>query len=118
MSISKRNAELAIRLPDPPAMAAFRQSLGEPRLSHRNNSMIGTLLPDAACSEMFSDAPESAMFSIEAAIVANADAARRLEFGTVRYCARQALREIGMPAVPILPDSTELRAGRPAWSAA
>jgi 4'-phosphopantetheinyl transferase EntD len=66
--------------------------------------MIETLVPASACAEMFSDAPESTMFSIEAAAVAIAVAERRREFGTVRYCARKALRQIGIPAVPILPD--------------
>jgi 4'-phosphopantetheinyl transferase EntD len=53
---------------------------------------------------MFSDAPESTMFPIEAAAVAKAVTERRREFATVRYLARTALREIGVPAVPILPD--------------
>jgi 4'-phosphopantetheinyl transferase EntD len=66
--------------------------------------MIETLVPASACAEMFSDAPESTMFSIEAAAVAGAVAERRREFGTVRHCAREALRQIGVPAVPILPD--------------
>jgi len=66
--------------------------------------MIETLVPASASAEMFSDAPESTMFSIEAAAVANAVVERRREFGTVRYCARKALLKIGMPAVPILPD--------------
>ena len=51
------------------------------------------------------------MFSIEAAAVAGAVAERRREFGTVRYCAREALRQIGVPAVPILPDVD----GAPRW---
>ncbi len=75
--------------------------------------MIETLLPAAACSEMFSDAPESTMFAIEAAMVASAVAERRREFGTVRHCARRALREIGVPPVPILPDAD----GAPRWPA-
>ena len=73
--------------------------------------MIETLLPAAACFEMFSDVPESQMFPSEVAIVANAAAKRRREFSTVRYCARQALRKIGVPAVPILPDTD----GAPRW---
>lgn len=44
------------------------------------------------------------MFSDEAAAVAGAGAERRREFGTVRWCARTALRQLGVPAVPILPD--------------
>jgi 4'-phosphopantetheinyl transferase EntD len=66
--------------------------------------MIERLVPASACAEMFSDAPESTMFSIEASAVADAVAERRREFGTVRYCAREALRQIGVPPVPILPD--------------
>jgi 4'-phosphopantetheinyl transferase EntD len=66
--------------------------------------MIEAVVPGAACAEMFCDAPEETMFSTEAAAVANAAAERRREFGTVRYCAREALREIGIPGVPILPD--------------
>ena len=50
-------------------------------------AMIETLAPAAACAEMFSDAPESTMFPIESAAVANAVAERRREFGTVRFCA-------------------------------
>lgn len=53
------------------------------------------------------------MFSIEAAAVAGAVTKRRREFGTVRYCAREALRQIGVPAVPILPDGD----GAPRWPA-
>jgi 4'-phosphopantetheinyl transferase EntD len=75
--------------------------------------MIEKLVPSAACAEMFSDAPESAMFSIEAAAVAGAVAERRREFGTVRYCARKALLTIGVPAVPILPDADRA----PRWPA-
>jgi 4'-phosphopantetheinyl transferase EntD len=74
---------------------------------------IETLVPRAACAEMFSDAPESAMFAVEAAAVAGAVAERRREFGTVRHCARTALARLGLPAVPILPD--EDRA--PRWPA-
>jgi 4'-phosphopantetheinyl transferase EntD len=75
--------------------------------------MIETLVPASACAEIFSDVPESTMFSIEAAAVANAVAERRREFGTVRYCARKALLKIGVPAVPVLPDVD----GAPRWPA-
>jgi 4'-phosphopantetheinyl transferase EntD len=75
--------------------------------------MIETLVPALACAEMFSDAPESIMFSSEAAAVADAVAERRREFGTVRYCARNALSQIGVPAVSILPDAD----GAPRWPA-
>jgi 4'-phosphopantetheinyl transferase EntD len=77
------------------------------------SSCIETVVPGPACAEMFSDAPESAMFPAEAAAVAGAVAERRREFGTVRYCARRALRRLGLPAVPILPD----RDRAPRWPA-
>jgi 4'-phosphopantetheinyl transferase EntD len=67
-------------------------------------SLIATMVPASASAEMFSDAPESTMFSAEAAAVASAVVERRREFGTVRYCARRALRQLGVPPVPILPD--------------
>jgi 4'-phosphopantetheinyl transferase EntD len=69
----------------------------------RRVSMIATLVPASASAETFSDVPESTMFSDEAAAVASAGAERRREFGTVRWCARKALRQLGVPAVPILP---------------
>jgi 4'-phosphopantetheinyl transferase EntD len=68
-------------------------------------SMISTLVPASASAEMFSDAPESTMFFSEAAAVAGAVVERRREFGTVRYCARRALRQLGVPPVPILPGA-------------
>src|ERR671914_2890255 len=70
----------------------------------RQVSLIATLVPGSASAETFSDVPESTMFSEEAAAVAGAGAERRREFGTVRWCARKALRHLGVPAVPILPD--------------
>lgn len=73
--------------------------------------MIETLVPASAGAEMFSDAPESTMFSIEAAAVEDAVAERRREFGTVRYCARKALLKFGVPAVPVLRDVD----GAPRW---
>jgi 4'-phosphopantetheinyl transferase EntD len=66
--------------------------------------MIETLVPASASAEMFADAPESAMYPVEAAAVAGAVVERRREFATVRYCARTALRRLGVPAAPILPD--------------
>jgi 4'-phosphopantetheinyl transferase EntD len=76
-------------------------------------SMIETLVPASASAEMFSDAPESTMFSAEAAAIVGAVAERRREFGTVRYCARKALRQLGVPPVPILPGANRA----PRWPA-
>jgi 4'-phosphopantetheinyl transferase EntD len=75
--------------------------------------MIASLVPEAACAELFSDAPEAVLFPSEAAVVARAATERRREFGTVRHCAREALRAIGMPSGPILPDAD----GAPRWPA-
>jgi 4'-phosphopantetheinyl transferase EntD len=74
-------------------------------------SVIEVQAPAAVAAERFSDAPESSMFPIEAAAVADASPERRREFGTVRLLARQALLEIGMPAGPVLPDTD----GAPRW---
>ena len=75
-----------------------------PRGNSCRVSLFATLVPASASAEMFSDVPESTMFSDEAAAVAGAGAERRREFGTVRWCARTALRQLGVPAVPILPN--------------
>jgi 4'-phosphopantetheinyl transferase EntD len=75
--------------------------------------MIETVALEAACAETFSDAPTSTMLPAEAAAVAHAVPERRREFATVRRCAREALSRIGVPAVPILPDS----ARAPRWPA-
>ena len=68
-------------------------------------------LPLSAYVETFSDVPTSTMFAVENAAVANVVTERKREFATVRYCARQALRQIGVSAVPILPDAD----GVPQW---
>jgi 4'-phosphopantetheinyl transferase EntD len=76
-------------------------------------AMIETLVPTSACAHVFDDVPEWTMFPAEAAVVAQAVPERRLEFATVRYCARQALRRIGIPPAAILPDAD----GAPRWPA-
>ncbi|HZM16281.1 MAG TPA: 4'-phosphopantetheinyl transferase superfamily protein [Candidatus Krumholzibacteria bacterium] len=76
------------------------------------DGLVGWMrLPVSACVEMFSDVPLSTMFPVEIAAVANAVTQRRREFATVRYCAREALRKIGVTAVPILSDAD----GVPRW---
>jgi 4'-phosphopantetheinyl transferase EntD len=77
------------------------------------SGLIGTLIPASACAESFSDVAEATMFPVEAAAVAGAVGERRREFATVRSCARDALRRIGVPAAPVLPD----RDGVPQWPA-
>jgi 4'-phosphopantetheinyl transferase EntD len=46
-----------------------------------------------------------------AAVVAGAVPERRREFTSVRVCARKALRRLGCPPVPLVPDA----AGAPVW---
>ena len=53
------------------------------------------------------------MFASEAAHVAGAPPRRRREFATVRSCARDALRRIGVAGAPILPDADRV----PRWPA-
>ncbi len=54
---------------------------------------------------------EGQLYPQEAALVAHAVASRRLEFTTVRHCARLALRGLGAPAVALVPGES----GRPGW---
>jgi 4'-phosphopantetheinyl transferase EntD len=75
--------------------------------------MFTTLVPMSAWVDAFDDVPESSMFPAEAAVVAHALPERRLEFATVRHCARRAMRRIGVAPVQILPDAE----GAPRWPA-
>jgi 4'-phosphopantetheinyl transferase EntD len=76
-------------------------------------AMLEGLVPTPGCAETFRDVPESTMFSVESAAIGEAAPGRRREYATVRHCARRALRRIGAPAVPILPDAD----GAPRWPA-
>lgn len=62
---------------------------------------------------MFGDVAEELMFPAEAQAVGRAVQKRRREFGTVRYCARQALAELGVPAAPLLSGDNR----EPLWPA-
>jgi 4'-phosphopantetheinyl transferase EntD len=87
--------------------------------------LLGGLLPDrvrwaeAAVPDVAADSAGSARIeTIEAALfpeerehIAQAVAKRRAEFAAVRRCARQALRELGFPPVPILPGEQR----EPTW---
>ncbi|MGW0810812.1 4'-phosphopantetheinyl transferase family protein [Nonomuraea sp. NPDC002799] len=74
--------------------------------------MIERILPGAVVAvEAFGDLPDAMLFPEEEAVVARAVAKRRMEFATVRRCARAALAELGLPAVPILPGER----GAPVW---
>ncbi len=76
--------------------------------------MIDELLPPGAvAAEALSDPPEATLFPEEEALLRQAVQKRRLEFTTVRHCARTALGRLGVPAVPILPGER----GAPQWPA-
>jgi 4'-phosphopantetheinyl transferase EntD len=77
---------------------------------------VATLLSDVlphkvAAAEMYTDPPELAPLPEEAPLIAKSVAKRRNEFITVRYCARLALEELGVPPVPILKGEK----GEPCW---
>jgi 4'-phosphopantetheinyl transferase EntD len=74
--------------------------------------MIEKILPPwVASAEAFDDPPGVMLFPEEEAVIARAVSKRRREFTTARHCARQALAQLGLPPVPILPG--ERRA--PEW---
>jgi 4'-phosphopantetheinyl transferase EntD len=64
-----------------------------------------------AAAELYSDPPGLSPLPEEEALIARSVAKRRNEFVTVRYCARQALGELGIPPVPILKGEK----GEPCW---
>lgn len=64
-----------------------------------------------AAAEMYTDPPELAPLPEEEPLIAKSVAKRRNEFVTVRYCARLALGELGLPPVPILKGDK----GEPCW---
>lgn len=74
--------------------------------------MIEEILPACAIAvEARHDPMEATLFPEEQAIVGRAVEKRRREFTTARMCARSALRELGLPAVPI-PSGER---GEPLW---
>ncbi len=64
-----------------------------------------------AAAELYSDPRELAPLPEEEPLIAKSVAKRRNEFITVRYCARQALVDLGMEPVPILKGDK----GEPCW---
>ena len=78
-------------------------------------TLLGGVLPgdvDAlAAAELYSDPRELAALPEEEPLIARSVAKRRNEFITVRYCARQALVDLGMEPTPILKGER----GEPCW---
>jgi 4'-phosphopantetheinyl transferase EntD len=74
--------------------------------------VIELLLPAAAVAvEALADPPEAVLFPEETLLLAQAVEKRRLEFTTVRHCARQAFARLGVEPAPILPGEM----GAPQW---
>ena len=75
-------------------------------------TLLSGVLPDnLATAEMYSDPPGLAPLPEEEPLIARSVAKRRNEFVTVRYCARLALAELGVPPAPILKGEK----GEPCW---
>jgi len=75
--------------------------------------MIELLLPSEVCTVERRDDVAAPLFAEEERAISNARAKRRLEFTTVRACARQALARLGHPPMPIVPGES----GSPDWPA-
>ncbi|WP_237572565.1 4'-phosphopantetheinyl transferase PptT [Mycolicibacterium lacusdiani] len=77
----------------------------------KNTLLSGVLTPRVVAAELYSDPDDIAPLPEEEPLVARSVAKRRNEFVTVRYCARQALGELGVGPVPILKGDK----GEPCW---
>lgn len=76
--------------------------------------MIEKILPaGVASAEAFCDPPDAVLYPGEAELITRAVDKRRREFRTVRHCARQALRQLGLPPAPVLRGER----GEPRWPA-
>jgi 4'-phosphopantetheinyl transferase EntD len=74
--------------------------------------LLSTVLPPLlASAELYGDPADLAPLPEEEPLIARSVAKRRNEFVTVRYCARQALGDLGLPPVPILKGDK----GEPCW---
>ncbi|WP_237047956.1 hypothetical protein [Lentzea guizhouensis] len=80
--------------------------------------MLEQLLPPpVAAVERFNDEHPVELFPEEEALLGNAVPKRRFEFGTARWCAREAMTRLGVEPAPVLP--VQARAAVAAgWSAA
>jgi enterobactin synthetase component D / holo-[acyl-carrier protein] synthase len=75
-------------------------------------TLLSDVLPHkVATAEMYTDPPDLTPLPEEEPLIAKSVAKRRNEFITVRYCARLALEELGVPPVPILKGVK----GEPCW---
>ncbi|MER5551934.1 4'-phosphopantetheinyl transferase superfamily protein [Streptomyces sp. NPDC002793] len=74
--------------------------------------MLRTILPGGlSVAETYEDTPDATLYPEEEAVIAPAVDKRRLEFTTVRHCARRAMAELGVPPAPLVPGVR----GAPQW---
>ncbi|MCX4750339.1 4'-phosphopantetheinyl transferase superfamily protein [Kitasatospora sp. NBC_01287] len=77
--------------------------------------MLADLLPAAvATAEALADPPEVVLYPEEERLIRSSVAKRRDEFSTVRWCARRAMAQLGLPPAPVLPGHR----GAPRWAPA
>jgi 4'-phosphopantetheinyl transferase EntD len=78
-------------------------------------TLLADVLPQRsgglAAAELYADPPGLKPLPEEEPLIARSVPKRRNEFTTVRYCAREALAELGVPAGPILKGEK----GEPCW---
>lgn len=75
------------------------------------SGVLPAAVPELAAAERYDDPIEIAPLPEEEPLIARSVAKRRNEFVTVRHCAREALRQIGVPPAPILKGDK----GEPCW---
>jgi len=74
--------------------------------------MIERLVPAAvATAEHFGEPDDAPLFPAEQERIARAVDKRRREFSSARWCARQAMAQLGVPAAAVLPGES----GAPQW---
>ena len=75
--------------------------------------MLSKVLPfDVATAEALDDPPEATLFPQEEEQIRDSVESRRREFTTVRWCARQAMAELGLPPAAVVSG----RRGVPLWA--
>ncbi|BBY79061.1 4'-phosphopantetheinyl transferase [Mycolicibacterium pulveris] len=75
------------------------------------SGVLPAAIPELAAAERYDDPAEITPLPEEEPLIARSVAKRRNEFVTVRYCARQALSQLGVGPVPILKGEK----GEPRW---
>lgn len=75
------------------------------------SGVLPAAVPELAAAERYDDPTEIAPLPEEEPLIAKSVAKRRNEFITVRYCAREALSQLGVAPAPILKGEK----GEPRW---